>query len=205
MIWEQLQSLPTEEIIATIAAVLSVILIARQNALGWPLGILWAAISAWLAYFRWQLISDAILYISYIPIQLYCWRSWKTSDQEKGKIQPSWLTQTQQFQLVVAALLATLVWGLGVQYLSQQVAWIPKPSLLWTDAASTVLNYFAQFLQVRKRMDNWLGWLIVNLLGMYNYWMKGSEIYTAQYGFFLLLGLYGWWSWHQTMKKEAAC
>ena len=56
--WLQLFGSTPLEIIATVSAILGVILIARQNILGWPLGILWATVSAWLAITEWQLVSD---------------------------------------------------------------------------------------------------------------------------------------------------
>jgi len=74
---------------------------------------------------------------------------------------------------------------------------------LWRDTTTTVLNYFAQFLQARKRMENWVGWLIVNLLGIHIYWVKDSPIYAVQYGFFLILGIYGWRQWRRTAKRAA--
>ncbi len=77
--WFELLGSTPVEIAATVSAIAGVWLIARQNILGWPLGILWAALSAWLALTQWQLVSDGILYLAYIPIQLYCWIVWARS------------------------------------------------------------------------------------------------------------------------------
>lgn len=177
------------------------VLIARQNALGWPLGIIWALISACLAFFEWQLVSDAILYASYVPIQAYCWITWHRAQAREEPFRPAWLARKSQARLVATAVAAVLLWGLGIMVLSRNLAWVPAPALLWRDAASTVLNYFAQFLQARKRMENWPGWILVNLLGIHIYWIQGSTVYAIQYGFFLALGIYGWWSWQRTIKQ----
>ena len=53
-------------------------------------------------------------------------------------------------------------------------------------------------------MENWLVWVIVNALGIHIYLLKESPIYAAQYGFFLILGVYGWWSWRRTMREGVA-
>ena len=82
------------------------------------------------------------------------------------------------------------------------MAWIPEPALLWRDSTTTVLNYFAQLLQARKRMENWVGWLIVNVLGIHIYWVKDSPIYSIQYAFFLGLGLYGWVQWNRSLRAR---
>lgn len=190
------------EIIATLCAVAGLVLIARQNALGWPLGILWAGISAWLALFEWSLVSDAVLYASYIPIQIYCWITWHRAAREDLPFRPRWLPRKSQALLLLALTAAVLLWGTGIMVFSEKIAWLPAPALLWRDATSTVLNYFAQFLQARKRMENWVGWLAVNLLGIHIYWLRDSPVYAAQYAFFLALGLYGWWSWQRSIRKS---
>ncbi|MDX2479898.1 MAG: nicotinamide riboside transporter PnuC [Desulfuromusa sp.] len=202
--WLQLFGTTPVEIIATLSAVIGVILIARQNILGWPLGILWAAISAWLAFTQWQLVSDGILYLAYIPIQLYCWFVWARSGgiQQEEPFIPVWLPRRKQLFLFIAALLGIAGWAFGISGLATQVSWIPEPSLLWRDSTTTVLNFFAQFLQARKRMENWVLWLVVNLLGIHIYWVKEAPIYSVQYAIFLVLGIYGWVKWHRSTQPK---
>ena len=74
--WQYVLGSTPLEVIATVCSVLGVFLIARQNVWGWPLGLVWAGISTYLAFTQWQLVSDGILYASYIPIQIYCWAVW---------------------------------------------------------------------------------------------------------------------------------
>jgi nicotinamide mononucleotide transporter len=199
--WQQLLGTTPLAIIATVCSVAGVILIARQNILGWPLGLVWAAISAWLAFFEWNLLSDCITYLSAIPIQIYCWVVWArrgaVGGEGRGPFLPTWLDRRQQVPLVVAAAVSILLWGLGISAAAGIVEGIPAPSLLWRDSTTTVLGFYAQFLQARKRMENWVGWIIVNLLGIHIYWVKDAPIYSLQYAFFLVLGIYGWIQWQK--------
>jgi nicotinamide mononucleotide transporter len=190
------------EIIATACAVAGVILIARQNILGWPLGLIWAGISAYLAFFEWQLLSDAITYLTGIPIQIYCWWVWwrrGVHAPHPEAFRPSWLPRNRQYILGAAIVVTIALWGTLVSIAAGRVSWIPAPALLWRDSTTTVLNFYAQFLQGRKRMENWVGWLVVNLLGIHIYWVKEAPIYSLQYGFFLVLGIYGWIKWQRSM------
>ena len=202
--WSALLGSTPHEITATASAILGVFLIARQNILGWPLGLIWAGISAYLAFAEWQLVSDGILYLTYIPIQIYCWVVWarRGGPQAEAPFTPTWLPARAQLLVAVGAILAIIAWGVSISSLAGRVAWIPEPSLLWRDSTTTVLNYFAQFLQARKRMENWVGWLIVNVLGIHIYWVKDSPIYSIQYAFFLFLGLYGWWQWNKSLRPS---
>jgi nicotinamide mononucleotide transporter len=202
--WSAVLGTTPLEITATLSAIVGVFLIARQNILGWPLGLIWASISAYLAFTEWQLVSDGILYLTYIPIQIYCWVVWARRGGPAGErpFTPTWLPRKTQLLLAASAAATIAVWGASVSALAGAVAWIPEPSLLWRDSTTTVLNYFSQFLQAKKRMENWVGWLIVNLLGIHIYWVKDSPIYSIQYGFFLCLGLYGWWQWERSRRTR---
>lgn len=204
--WHYLAGSTPLEVIATLCAICGVFLIARQNIIGWPLGIVWAALSAYLAFFEWHLVSDAILYVAYIPIQVYCWLVWvkRGSAQDEKPFVPTWLPRRVQIVLALAALLAIAAWATGISAAAERIAWIPAPALLIRDSTTTVLNFFAQFLQARKRMENWVGWVIVNLLGIHIYWVKDAPIYSIQYAFFLGLGLYGWFKWHQSQHTTAS-
>lgn len=199
--WQCLLGTTPLEITATASAVAGVILIARQNILGWPLGLVWAAISTWLAFVEYHLVSDGILYFSAIPMQIYCWVVWVRRGAADGKSSepflPTWLPRHRQVLLGAAAVISVLLWGTGIAAAADHFAWMPKPDLLWRDSVTTVLNYYAQFLQARKRMENWVGWLIVNVIGIHIYWVKGAHIYSIQYAFFLVLGIYGWVQWHK--------
>jgi nicotinamide mononucleotide transporter len=195
--WQYVLGQTTPEIVATLCGVLGIILIARQNILGWPLGLVWTSISAYLCWFEWQLLSDAVLYVAYIPIQLYCWTVWvrRGKQQAETPFIPTWLSRRQQTMLILGAVAAVAIWATTISTLAGVAAWIPTPDLLVRDSTTTVLNFFAQFLQARKRMENWIGWCVVNLLGIHIYWVKEAYLYSFQYALFLLLGLYGWRKW----------
>lgn len=204
--WQYVLGYEPLEIMATLLGVLSLILLARERMLAWPLGILWAAISAYLAFFSWQLLSDAVLYALYIPIQIYCWTVWvrESGPQAAGDFVPSWLSRRQQMSLIMAATACIALWAVGISALSRGVAWVPEPAMLIRDSATTVLNFFAQFLMARKRMENWIFWLVVNVLGVHIYLAQDSAVYAVQYLIFLLLGLYGWREWHKHRARASA-
>jgi len=201
--WQTLLGTTPWEIVATVSAIAGVILIARQNILGWPLGLIWAAISAWLAFFEWHLISDGILYASGIPVQIYCWIVWyrhggaSAKEAAREHFLPNWLPHGRQLLVAAAAVVSVLLWGTGISAAAERFDWLPQPDLLWRDSTTTVLNYYAQFLQARKHMENWVGWIIVNILGIHIYWVKGAPIYAIQYAFSMVLGIYGWVKWRQ--------
>lgn len=191
------------EVIATLAGVLSLILLAKENILAWPIGIVWSVISCYLAFFNWQLVSDAILYFLYIPLQLYCWMIWARNDgqTQPDMFTPRWLSSKAQLLLIITTILCIALWATGVSLLAGKISWILEPAMLIRDSATTVLNFIAQFLMAKKRMENWVLWLVVNVLTMHIYYVQESPIYVIQYALFLVLGIYGWYQWQQHRNR----
>ena len=201
--WRHLLGQEPLEIIGTVAGVLGLVLLAQEKRAGWLVGMIWAITSAYLAFFSWNLVSDSIMYLVYLPIQLYCWQAWGSSNStnDHTAIIPSWLPQKRQWLLLFSIALSITLWSMTITWLAVKVSWVPEPAMLWRDSTTTVLNFFAQFLMAKKRMENWLLWVVVNVLGINIYLLQGSTIYALQYGLFLLLGLYGWWQWQQHRKQ----
>ena len=78
-----------------------------------------------------------------------------------------------------------------------------------TDAAMPFRDTFiasfsmaAQVLQVRKRLENWVGWVMVNSVAVVTYWAAGLAYTSFLYLVFLGMGLVGWRTWYGAMKTE---
>jgi nicotinamide mononucleotide transporter len=70
----------------------------------------------------------------------------------------------------------------------------------WRDAFIAAFSVAAQVLQVRKNIENWALWVVVNLVAVVSYW-SAELAYTAfLYAIYLVMGLLGWRTWLRAMK-----
>jgi nicotinamide mononucleotide transporter len=53
------------------------------------------------------------------------------------------------------------------------------------------------FLMARKRIENWIFWIVGNLIAIYLFYMKGYTITSIQYSVFLVLAIIGWYEWRK--------
>lgn len=183
------------EIIGTVLGVTGVFLLIRQNIWGWPVGLVQVSVYAWVFYGA-KLYSDTILQGCFLVIQAYGWWHW----QQGGSVRaPLPVTQTGPGEIafwLVAGGILTAGWGTFMQRSTD--AALPH----W-DAFILVFSLIAQWLQARKRLECWPGWLLVNTVAMGVYWSKDLRLTSGLYLIFWFMALWGWRAWRQSIREAA--
>ena len=74
----------------------------------------------------------------------------------------------------------------------------------YPDAFTTVASLSAQYLLTQKKLDNWAVWIVVNMVAMPIYFLKGLNVTVGLYAVYLVLAVMGLLEWRRLMKKEKA-
>lgn len=186
------------EIIGVVLGVVGVGLMIRENIWGWPVGLVQVAVYAWVFY-DVKLYSDALLQVFFFAIQAYGWAHWLRSPHTAAH---SDLRIARLGVRAVAAWLAVgavLAAGWGAFMQRTTDAALPH----W-DAFILVFSLVAQWLQARKILECWAGWLVVNTVAIGVYWAKDLRLTAALYVVFWLLSLWGWRAWSRSMREARA-
>ncbi len=194
------------EIIGTVLGVIGVWLMIRQNIIGWPVGLVQVAVYAWV-FFDARLYSDAILQVAFFLIQAYGWWHWwrgnraQAADRRGGAAAPPNQPVTQlgpaaAAGAVVAGAVLTAGWGMFMHRTTDA-------ALPFWDAFILIFSLIAQWLQARKKLECWPGWLLVNTVAIGVYWVKDLRLTAGLYVIFWLMALWGWREWRRSMKGAA--
>jgi nicotinamide mononucleotide transporter len=185
------------EIIGTVLGVIGVWLMIRQNVWTWPVGLVQVAISAWVFY-ESKLYSDVILQVFYFVIQAYGWWHWRrgcaafeVTDKSGGVHGGLPVTRLRVRAIggwIGAGTVGTAVWGEIMRRTTD--AALPH----W-DAFILVFALIAQWLQARKRLENWAGWMVVNLVSVGVYWAKDLRLYAGLAVVFFAMAVGGHLAW----------
>jgi nicotinamide mononucleotide transporter len=196
------------EIIGTVLGIVGVWLMIRQNIWGWPVGLVQVAVYAWV-FLDVKLYSDAILQVCFFVIQAYGWWHWwrgsgarATSPAERSEVAaPPALPVTRLGAAALAgwmALGAVATAGWGWLMAHRTDAAFP-----YWDAFILVFSLIAQWLQARKNLENWAGWMIVNVVAIGVYWAKDLRLTSGLYVVFLGLAVAGHLAWRKALKTVA--
>jgi len=186
------------EITATVLGIANIVLLIRQNIWCWPVGIAMVSLYVYIFY-QAQLFSDMGLQVVYIVLQAYGWYYWLNGGRAvKDQVPITRITPRAAIGWAAAALLGTTLLGYGM-------ATYTSAALPYWDATTTVLSLIAQYLLARKILENWALWVIVDVLSIGIYMIKGLYVTTFLYTVFLGMASNGYFVWrHNYLEARTA-
>ena len=73
--------------------------------------------------------------------------------------------------------------------------------LPYWDSATTVLSFVAMWMTARKFVENWIVWLIVDVIATAIYAYKGIDFYALLYAIYFGMAIMGWRAWRRSMES----
>lgn len=182
-------------VIAFFAALLgisSVILTARQHIWCWPIGILSTIFSVYV-YFEQALYAESALQIIYLGMAIYGWLAWANKLPQKVVLSVSALTFNQNLMIIALSAAAGLAIGLFFfQFTKSPVSFI--------DSGLTSFSLAANYLAARKKIDNWIYWIVINLISIALYEYKEMHWFSILFFFYLVIAIRGYFGWRGTLE-----
>ena len=194
------------EFFGTVTGAVATWLSAKAHLWSWPIGMVSVVIFLFLFY-QIQLYPDMFLQVFFFITNVLGWWEWthpKTGEEDRRnelKITP---LSTKNFAILLGAgVLATGVLGTIAQNLH---AWFPvlfsQPSAFpYLDSFTTVMSIVATFLLIRKKLECWYVWLLVDVISTYMYFTKGVKVLGIEYGFYCLIAFVGAWHWTREYRS----
>ena len=153
--------------LAGITGVLCVVLVAKGSIWNYAFGLVNVSLYAWISY-KAALYGDAGLNaLYYLPMQFIGWWQWRKrgaamSESEAAgdsvQVQARRLYWSQRLFLALGCLVAVTAVGYLLEYLGD-----PQP---FKDSATTVLSIVAQALMALAFMEQWVLWIITNVISV---------------------------------------
>lgn len=188
--WINIEDINHLEAFAVWTSYLCTWLCVKQTRLNYPIGIV-TTFAYSILFWQFGLTALAIFNLYLVFSLTYGYIVWG-SDENTKPVTYSGPLSYLGYIFVAAAIYFILVIIHGI--LGQEIGVID----IWLSVASGV----AQFLLDRKKIENWIIWIGVNIFSIGLYFNTGLYIVAFQYAFFLANAFYGYYSWKKTMKSE---
>jgi nicotinamide mononucleotide transporter len=180
-------SLSLLETIAAIFGVLSVVL-ARFAHIGvFPTGLVSTLLYIYIC-FGAGLYADMGINVWYSLLSVYGWWRWLQPKARMEERSVSWSSR-QLRQLSVLLILAA--WSI-LYFLLREFTDSTVPL---ADAFTTAVALVGMYLMAEKKVENWLAWLVVDVVSVGLYAYKGLYVSSLQFVVFTALAWWGWASW----------
>ncbi|MGH6627576.1 MAG: nicotinamide riboside transporter PnuC [Burkholderiaceae bacterium] len=164
----------------------------REIHWGWPLAAL-SSLMYFALFWRSRLYGDAALQIFFAVVACWGWFQWLRGHRADGStLRVARLSRTGIAKAIASC---TLLWPAIGLFLHQ----FTDTDVPWWDAFPTAASLVGQFLLGRKFIENWLLWIVVNVVSVGLFAYKGLWLTVILYTLFTGLSVVGWRAWQRRL------
>ena len=184
------------ELVAAVVGAVSVWLSVRQNIWSWPTAIVNVVLYA-IVFRDAKLYADMGLQVIYAVLSVYGWYEWLFGGENRSELQVS------RTSLPLGALLVAIA-GAGALALGLFLRQATDAALPFMDSLLSSTSLVAQWMMTRKKLENWLVWIAVDVLYVGMFVFKGLFLTAGLYAVFLALAVRGYLDWRRSMVAAGA-
>ena len=184
-------------IVAGLAGVVSVIMCAKGRTMFYFIGFIqtftYLAL-AWQNKFYGEVLENIFYFVTMIW-GIFEWKKNEvinadgTEDVIAKKFSP-----TQWILSIIGTVIATIAMGYWLDGIGSAQA--------YTDAATNVMAIFAQLLMVWRFREQWIWWIVIDVLCIKLWWVAGNWSMVAMYIVWTVNAIYGWINWSKLNKIQ---
>jgi len=185
------------EIFGVITGIAYVILEVKQVRWLWPLGVLTSGVYIYV-FFTGKFYADMGLQVYYVLISIYGWYWWSRGGRESGSKELP-VIRISSYTAIVLLLIFNMCW-MGLYLVLVEFTDSPVPL---GDAFTTALAIIATWMLTRKILEQWLLWIIANIVAVALYLYKGLYPTVILYLVYTAMAVYGYFEWRRSYLKLA--
>lgn len=184
------------EIVAVIFGFLSVLYSKQNNILVFPTGIVSTLIFVYLLL-KWELLGDMMINAYYFIMSIYGWYIW-SSKVGATHVTPISATTTKEKKWGIMLFIATLLFVFIIyNVFGKWTSWVA-----YVDTVTTAIFFVGMWLMAKRKIENWLLWIIGDLISVPLYLYKGFTFTSFQYLVFTIVAIYGYLQWKKILNKN---
>ena len=193
------QQLPWLELIAMLLTLAYVFLAAKGSLWCWPAAFISTALYTFIFY-DVLLLMDSALNAYYLVMAVYGYWQWSknTSSQQHSSSPLAIVSWSARWHLKVCLILAVTASLVGYC-----MATYTQADFAYLDTFTTVYAIFATYLVTQKVLENWLYWIVINVVSIYLYIEKSLVPTTVLFVILVIVACYGYLKWLKLYKQSA--
>ncbi len=184
------------ELVAVVFGFLSVWYSKQENILVYPTGIISTVIFVYLLW-QWQLLGDMMINFYYSTMSIYGWYVW-TRKVDAVHFIP--ITTTTRKEKLWSVLIFTGTWLFTFAIYEFFDKW--NDWTAYVDTITTSIFFVGMWLMAKKKLENWIYWIIGDIISVPLYFYKGLTFTSIQYLIFTVIAIYGYRTWKNNLNSH---
>lgn len=199
------------EATAALFGLLSVYFSIKKNIWVYPTGIVSTVLYVYIL-FNFGLLGDCMINVYYTIMSVYGWILWRKNAADEVHVEVSYAGKKEWFWGVmlffVSLVLVTVVYYFkpyidnqfsmqGAQLGLHHLDWAN-----WLDVFTTSLFLVGMWFMAKRKIENWLFWIIGDFISMPMMIYKGLGITSFQYLVFTVMAIIGYLQWRKAIDNS---
>ena len=209
------------EAVGTVAGLLCIWLASLEKISNYAFGLINVSLFA-IIFFQIQLYASLLLQVFFFVANVYGWYAWsRQNNNHQAELQIRWLPVPKALGWLTACVVSiglmtvfinpvfafltriavTLMQGLGLQVTMPALQ--PDAFPFW-DSCMMVLSIAAMILMTRKYVENWLLWVIINIISVVIFALQGVYAMSLEYLLLTFIALNGSRMWMNSARERGS-
>lgn len=184
------------QIFGVFLALITIWLDTQEKVLARPLTLLGTVLS-FFVYYAAGLYAKCLHNVANFLLNIYGWYQWLYGGKGKTSLQISRATPFTLWAMLLLGGVGTLVVGALLKRYT-------NAALVYWDSAHTMICLIAQWLLARKKIENWIVWLVADILYTPICYYKGLYLFSMLHGLYTILAIKGYFYWRKSYLKRLA-
>ncbi len=184
------------EIIAVILGIASVWYAKKDNILVFPTGMISTLIYVYLLW-KWVLWGDMMINGYYFIMSIYGWYHWTRKKGDTVEF-PISVISVNEKRISLFIFIFTVAFVVAVyHYFNKFNTWYA-----YVDTFVTGIFFIGMWLMAKRKIENWVFWIIGDVISIPLYFAKGLTFTSFQYIVFTIVAVYGYLEWKKTLDSS---
>ena len=184
------------EAIAFFFGIASVIYAKRENILVYPIGLVATVITVYI-FLHDELMGDMMMNFYYSVMSIYGWWNWSRKKDNKYVV-PISRTNNKEKWIGFGMFLLTML----ITYLIYKGYGTEIDSSNYIDIFTSGIFFTAMWFMANKKLENWMLWIIADIITVPLYAYRGWGMLSLQYLIFTILAIQGYLAWKKSLNKS---
>jgi nicotinamide mononucleotide transporter len=199
-LFSQYKDYPTYEITLELVAIFfglwSVWCAKKDHIWVFPTGLVSTFIYAYLLW-KWDLLGDSMINGYYFIMSIYDWYHWTRKKGDVVEFPISVITNKEKIIAFIIFVL-TLVFVIIVYlYFGKFTSWFS-----YVDTFLTGIFFVGMWLMAKRKIENWIFWIVGDLISIPLYFAKGYTFTSLQFLVFTIVAVYGYLEWKKILQQK---
>ncbi len=198
-LFEQYSEYETLDIILEITGVvfglLSVWFSKNNNILVFPTGMISTSIFVYLLY-KWILLGDMMINAYYFIVSIYGWYVWTRKENNVSTPISTLNYKEKKISILIFVFSIIFVYSIYVYF----DKW--DSFTAYIDNFTTAIFFVGMWLMAKRKIENWIFWIIGDVISIPLYFYKGLTFTSLQYLIFTFIAIAGYYSWKKILNKS---